>query len=857
MKIKIKIIKIIFLLVVICGNLTAQEFEPSKFASGEGTSVSPFVITTLEHLEYLADMVNTHSGCSAGKFFKLGANITSYFYGVIGHSATFAFQGTFDGAGYYLGSINPDLWNRTGPNVGLFGRTSGATIINLTIERVFVARYAFNQEPRVGSLIGHAFNTTVDNCIVRGGNLNTSGIAGGLIGYLDGNSTVTNSSYSGTVSGYGESTGGLIGYATGNYTISNCFSTGRITGSQNVGGFIGYERLSFGEINNCYSTCNTLGLSSVGGFIGRSSGLSMLIADCFATGSVTGTQDYVGGFVGYLDNPGTISRCYATGSVMGESYCGGFVGWIFGNDIIISDSYSTGSVVGDEDGQSAGGFVGRNLGAGTFIRCYSSGSVYGGRYVGGFCGSTEGINSNGVFLNCYASGVADGDYYVGGFFGQNVHYAKNCFAVGAVICRDRRFIREGGFASEATYGSFTNCYFDQQTTGLIHGTSNVNTSVEGLHGYTTTQLTQNPLSDFSTDDWIFEQGYYPQLKVFANNPDAATRQRSALSATPLKLANETELSNDVETVFSLTEKTTTGEIIKWTADLNERVTIFNNSVYAESSDAWRSLSLVAGETERIIKFRSTNGINSAEILGIKINGENREIKGNEFIHRIECGLDDEMAFAEIIIGPYSSSDPGSPVILYANKPQAITVTTDDGNKTKTYTFLAEKLIPSDIFIQRWSDVLAINNNFTTNGGYIFTEYEWYRNGNKLPVTQGYIQTGENSKAIFTVVLTTHEGNKIGTCPAIINSSNLFSLTAWPNPVQSGQSIYVETGIGRVPETYAPIGAIMQLFNSAGYLIAKQILQEPVVEIKAPDIPGQYILQITEYETSKTFKIVVE
>jgi len=50
---------------------------------------------------------------------------------------------------------------------------------------------------------------------------------------------------------------------------------------------------------------------------------------------------------------------------------------------------------------------------------------------------------------------------------------------------------------------------------------------------------------------------------------------------------------------------------------------------------------------------------------------------------------------------------------------------------------------------------------------------------------------------------------------------------------------------------------MQLFNATGNLVAKQTLNEAVVEIAMPDTPGTYVLQITVNGVAQTFKIVVE
>ena len=166
--------------------------------------------------------------------------------------------------------------------------------------------------------------------------------------------------------------------------------------------------------------------------------------------------------------------------------------------------------------------------------------------------------------------------------------------------------------------------------------------------------------------------------------------------------------------------------------------------------------------------------------------------------------------------------------------------------------LTIKIPPSsNIFVQRWHDVLAINNNFATNGGYVFTEYEWYKDGVKLPSTKGYIHEpgGLSPTAEYTAVLTTHRGDKITTCPAKITDMKVKSAV-YPNPVKRGQSVYVETGLSSGE-------AVMQLFGASGNFVTSKTLYNPVAEITMPDTPGAYVLQITVNGTVKTYKIVVE
>ena len=294
----------------------------------------------------------------------------------------------------------------------------------------------------------------------------------------------------------------------------------------------------------------------------------------------------------------------------------------------------------------------------------------------------------------------------------------------------------------------------------------------------------------------------------------------------------------------MANKTSTGDFITWNA----------GTVKIDDA-AWNVLTLSVGNVKRSVILRSKNMTADDNYLGVIINKNTfYNTIPSQFSYTIECGSMDVSVVAEIVPGGFVSCSPATTLTLYANTSQTVTATTADGQK-KTYTFLAEKPLPSDIFIQRWNDVIAINNNFTTNGGYNFTAYEWYRNGSKLTgETKGYLQEKEGliRTAEYTAVLTTQQRDQLKTCPAVISNMTTKS-SVYPNPAQRGQSVRVETGIAADELS----GAVMQLFDTNGNLIAKHTLNDPVAEITAPDTPGTYVLQIMENDASQTYKIIVE
>ncbi len=195
------------------------------------------------------------------------------------------------------------------------------------------------------------------------------GYFGGLVGVLgdrSGSVTITNCYSEADVTGDIYSAGGLVGYVSGdNISITNCHSTGDINIKRIAGGLIGciYGNT---KITGSYSTGSVTSTESGDYFGGLVGYIEMAdINKSYSTGAVTG-GDYLGGLVGYLGRSGTekkgyIHNSYATGAVTGGSSIGGLVGER--SDItsplkgLISNSYSTGSVSASSD---PGGFIGKN-----------------------------------------------------------------------------------------------------------------------------------------------------------------------------------------------------------------------------------------------------------------------------------------------------------------------------------------------------------------------------------------------------------------------------------------------------------------------------------------------------------------
>ncbi|WP_321431227.1 NosD domain-containing protein [uncultured Methanolobus sp.] len=309
------------------------------YSGGSGTIADPYQLSSDSDIDELSA-----TSTDWGKNFTLTNDIT-----LVGNhtpigNLTIRFTGDFDGSGYSITNLTV---YQTTDYAGFFGRTyPGANIHDLGIE------------------------TSSDGVV------STGNYVAGLVGELNTGGTVSNCSFSGTVTGgTGSYVGGLIGDINGVSNISDCFATGTVTSDADyVGGLAG--DLCEGNADSCYATVTVTSSSSggyayAGGLFGENDGGS--VNNCYATGDVScsGTGIAVGGLLGR--NVGNTSNCYATGNVSGNNMVGSLIGYngyeMTGN---VTNSFATGTASTTASGSDIGGLIGYNTA--NWDNCYYSGS---------------------------------------------------------------------------------------------------------------------------------------------------------------------------------------------------------------------------------------------------------------------------------------------------------------------------------------------------------------------------------------------------------------------------------------------------------------------------------------------------
>ncbi|MDR3235753.1 MAG: T9SS type A sorting domain-containing protein [Prevotellaceae bacterium] len=157
------------------------------------------------------------------------------------------------------------------------------------------------------------------------------------------------------------------------------------------------------------------------------------------------------------------------------------------------------------------------------------------------------------------------------------------------------------------------------------------------------------------------------------------------------------------------------------------------------------------------------------------------------------------------------------------------------------------LIKPEVLSQRWNDMLVVNTDEATNGGYKFSNIQWYKN-NVLVVGEDltYLYDANlDPNAVYHIVAETQYGTFVscGFSPTVITSEG---ISVYPNPVKSGEVITI-TGAATVRS--------IRLYSILGEFLESATPADEV-KIRMPNATGIYLIQINIDNTrTKTFTVI--
>lgn len=348
---------------------------------------------------------NSIDGTQANNFKSIGSNT--------------AFSGKFDGIDYNIFNLNISGTD----NVGLFGKTNGATINNVTLVGGSVTGTGSN----VGAIVGNANNTTLTN-VVNSAAVSGDSNVGGIVGIATG-TTVEDAINTGAIEGIadtdngGINVGGLIGSMNNSHLIGNSYNLGDVTSiGSNVGGLVGSASNStignpsvvndkpVENIETVYNRMNVTGAYNVGGIVGNMTKSTVQNAENSGTVTAIGYDD--GNYTFHTDYTG---NGYSTGGSktvdVNVANVGGIAGTASANSTI-TDVLNTADVSSKQqnnnyyyDAGNVGGIVGSAVDTNISNATNKENEVRGAHNVGGVAGYfsgagriTGGINDGGDIM---------------------------------------------------------------------------------------------------------------------------------------------------------------------------------------------------------------------------------------------------------------------------------------------------------------------------------------------------------------------------------------------------------------------------------------------------------------------------
>ncbi|BFM45408.1 hypothetical protein CFS9_40490 [Flavobacterium sp. CFS9] len=193
--------------------------------------------------------------------------------------------------------------------------------------------------------------------------------------------------------------------------------------------------------------------------------------------------------------------------------------------------------------------------------------------------------------------------------------------------------------------------------------------------------------------------------------------------------------------------------------------------------------------------------------------------------------------------------------------QNVTITSEDGSANATYAITVEKPFGFyDIVHQKFNNVLIVNNNPQTNGGYEFVSYQWFKNGQVIGTNQ-YFSAGESQSntldltADYSVKMTTKDGKVLQTCPSKIKTQKSLEVKLYPNPVETGKMLTVDADL--------PEGDLenmqISLYSVTGKLLTtmKSSTAQTQVQLPPSTESNMVLVVIESGNIKKSFKVIVK
>ena len=176
-----------------------------------------------------------------------------------------------------------------------------------------------------------------------------------------------------------------------------------------------------------------------------------------------------------------------------------------------------------------------------------------------------------------------------------------------------------------------------------------------------------------------------------------------------------------------------------------------------------------------------------------------------------------------LIVPYS--------YIRAGKYNAIVTGYFGNNQVFTETVSLTYLYPSAVLEQRWNDVICILTA-AYNGGYHFTSFQWYQDGQELVgETAYYLSRPLKAGSEYAALLTEANGTQLMTCPLTIEAREEVHVE--PTLVERKQPI----------RCHVPTAGEITLYDLMGNMLLQSSILQGDNTLLAPAAAGLYVAKI--------------
>ncbi|WP_143824807.1 MBG domain-containing protein, partial [Myroides sp. N17-2] len=254
----------------------------------------------------------------------------------------------------------------------------------------------------------------------------------------------------------------------------------------------------------------------------------------------------------------------------------------------------------------------------------------------------------------------------------------------------------------------------------------------------------------------------------------------------------------------------------------------------------------------------------ADIEQISINEQVYDMPNNKIIYFLPCGQDTVLLdISELSEGAFVANN-----IKYKYKMHysgtitiPIVVKSQTQTLTRNYTIELVRPVPFEKVALKGADnSYEVNLTSSTNGGYNYTAFAWYRN-NVLMSNDKYFLAGangdntDNANAVYQLILTTDKGETVYSCPTTIEILNTNKIKLYPNPIRATEQLNIVFDFDSNSFTQATI----EIYSILGQKVLEAELSNRENSIQLPTgiQVGKYIAVININGQKKTINFIVK